>query len=81
VLVSEPSANNLIEMAKTLPPIVNDLIECRLGDDGLQADLSQQILTTNEEPEILMNHLETMAKEPEKAIYVISPEGKCLKSM
>lgn len=57
VLVSESSAQNLIEMARALPPIVNGLIECRLSDGTLQADLSQQILTENEETDILMNHL------------------------
>jgi hypothetical protein len=44
-------------MAKTLPPIVNGLIECRLSDDTQKADLSQQILTDNKEPDILMNHI------------------------
>lgn len=57
LLVSESSAHNLIEMAKNLPPIVNGLIECRLSDDTLQADLSQHILTENEEPDILMSHI------------------------
>jgi len=56
LLVSEPSAHNLIEMARALPPIVNGLIECSLSADTQKADLSQQILTENEEPDILMNH-------------------------
>jgi hypothetical protein len=56
-LVSVPSAQRLIDMAKTLPPIVNGLIECRLGADNLLADLSQHILASNSEPDILMNHI------------------------
>jgi len=44
-------------MAKTLPPIVNGLIECRLGADNQQADQSQHILIDNQEPDILMNHI------------------------
>jgi hypothetical protein len=57
VLVSEPSAINLVEMAKILPPIVNGLIECRLVTDNQEADLSQHILAGNSEPDILMNHI------------------------
>lgn len=57
VLVSVPSAQKLIDMARTLPPIVNGLIECRLGADNLQADLSQQIIIDNKERDILMRHI------------------------
>jgi hypothetical protein len=57
MLVSNPSAINLIEMAKILPPIVNGLIECRLDTDNQEADLSQHILAGNSEPDILMNHI------------------------
>ena len=56
-LVSVPSAQKLIDMAKTLPPIVNGLIECRLDTDNQEADLSQHILASNSEPDILMNHI------------------------
>jgi hypothetical protein len=56
-LVSETSANKLIDMARTLPPIVNGMIECRLGKENLEADLSQHILIDNKEPDILMRHI------------------------
>jgi hypothetical protein len=59
VLVSNPSAHNLIEMARILPPIVNGLIECSLSAKTRQADLSQQILTRSSEPEILKRHIIT----------------------
>lgn len=56
-LVSVPSAQKLIDMARDLPPIVNGLIELQLGADNFQADLSQHILIDNKEPDILMRHI------------------------
>ncbi|MDD4650670.1 MAG: hypothetical protein PHQ34_00415 [Methanothrix sp.] len=56
-LVSVPFAQRLIDMAESLPPIVNGLIECQLGADNLQADISQHILIDNREPDILMRHI------------------------
>lgn len=53
----EKGTKYLIDMARTLPPIVNGLIECRLGIDNQGADLSQHILAGNSEPDILMNHI------------------------